>query len=580
MRNLIVFLAVVLLAVPAHADQGADIKAGHKEAAQKFFNSFTDGLKLTGTLTHNDSEGTFEAYFYGDEWMVDEHFGSLTTISYSDKDEMWSGSNYSLPFQLDRKDNPASFTMNLISNGEYLEAPYWDYFTYDGEDAGGYNFTFAPPDLPKVKVVLYSDPEDPQYLQMMSTEIRLSETDPTSITYRSYYYYDVDDQGRILTSRETGREIDNEGQSVNFMDFVVTGHEMTNGRPPELNFDKSRKPVGTQSESLSGPVTIPVNVDKGYFLVPVNFAGSDKTFLFLFDTGANASLFGPEAAAAAGLTKDREVVGHGHGSRTMFELGMCTSASMGEAGSPDQAPLAGFPASQISDENTAVLDALKWYGAAGIMGISPLNQYVISFDSGEQHIVCYPPSKFDATKDLGKPNLELWLDVEDLVYAQGKLDDQLEGEVVIDTGLQQDLALLHETLDANGIELEKVRTANGTVLGGVRSFDFVKVPSFELGPLRMENKVASLTDDDRGSLSARGLLGFVGVTMFFGVRVTMDLFAQRMYIEDPQNTGLFKGLVPEDKTQEDNGAGTDDSGTASDDGTEDDTGQSSPFGEG
>jgi predicted aspartyl protease len=415
---------------------------------------------------------------------------------------------------------------------------------FEGEDAGGYNFRFEPPGMPSVDLVLYSDPEEQQYLQIMSSEIALAETDPTSIRHRSFYYYEFDDNGRILTSRETGREIDNEGETVNFMDFIVTGHTLIGERPAELAVDTSRKPIGTASETLPEPVAIPVDVDNGYFLVPMNFAGSDETFLFLFDTGATAGLFSPAAAEAAGLTSDLAVTGHGHGSRSNFELGLCTTASIGEAGAADQAPLAGFPATRISEENTAVLDALEWYGAAGILGISPLYQYVVGFDHMNKQIICYPPSLFDKDANLDKPNLELWLDVEDLVYAQGRLSDQIEGEVIIDTGLQQDLAILRETAEANGLNLEKIDERNSTVLGGVRSFDYVKVPSFELGPLRMENKVASLTDDDRGSLSARGLLGFVGITMFFGVRVTIDLFDQRMYIEDPLGSGLFEGLLP------------------------------------
>jgi hypothetical protein len=544
MRNLIIILAVTLIAVPAVAQEGDEIRDGHREAARRFFESFEEGLRLSGTLTHNDSEGSFDAYFYGDEWLVQQHFGKLDTVSYSKLDDMWSGSNYSLPFKLEPEDNPASITMNLISNGQYLEEPYWDYFTYEGEDAGGFNFLFRPPDMPQVELVLYSDPEEEQYLQIMSSEIALAENDPTSINHRSYYYYQFDDEGRILTSRETGREIDNEGETVNFMDFVVDEHELLGQRPAALQFDTTRHPVGDASATLDGPVAIPVDIDKGYFLVPMNFADSDETFLFLFDTGATAALFSPAAAEASGLTADLEVTGHGHGSRSKFQLGLCTTASMGEAGSEAQAPLAGFPATRISEENTEVLDALAWYGAAGILGVSPLHQYVISFDHAQRQIVCFPPDGFDAGAQLSTPNLELWLDVEDLIYAKGRLVDQVEGEVIIDTGLQQDLAILGETAAANGLELEKIDERNSTVLGGVRSFDYVKVPSFELGPLRMENKVASLTDDDRGSLSARGLLGFVGITMFFGVRITLDLFDQRMYIEDPLGTGLFEGLVP------------------------------------
>ena len=105
------------------------------------------------------------------------------------------------------------------------------------------------------------------------------------------------------------------------------------------------------------------------------------------------------------------------------------------------------------------------------------------------------------------------------------------GEVVIDTGLQLDLALLSETLEYNGIELEKKFSSESTVVGGVRSFDFVNVPSFDIGPLHLENKIASMSSDDRGTMSGRFLLGYVGVFFFGDQRVTLDLFNQKMYIE-------------------------------------------------
>jgi hypothetical protein len=124
------------------------------------------------------------------------------------------------------------------------------------------------------------------------------------------------------------------------------------------------------------------------------------------------------------------------------------------------------------------------------------------------------------------------------------VNDTLDGEVVIDSGLAvpQDLALLRETMEWNKVEMTKVGQNNSTVVGGSQNFDLVTIPSFELvashipenhGPLKMSNTVATLSEDDHGSLSGRGLLGFVGMTMFIDVKVTLDLFGQKMYYEVP-----------------------------------------------
>jgi hypothetical protein len=551
LRALVLFL--LLLPLAALADQGAEVKEAHRVAAKHYMDSLASGIKLTGTVDENGSPGVFEGFFYGDEWLVRETFGKLVTTNYSNKDGSWSGSNFSLPYKTEAEDAPAAASMELLSNGKYLEAPYWEHFTFISEDAGSYTFRFTPPDLPQVDLVLYGDPDDPQYLQIMSADVAFCAADPDSIHYRSFYYYSVDAQGHIYTKRETGREVDQRGESVNFSDYVVDKVEPLSTRPDELNFNIARTPVGDLSSKLTAPVEIPADTTKGYFIIPVTFAGTDKTFQFMLDTGASVSMLTSEAVKAAGLTIDIDKTAHGHGTRAQLGVGLCTTASLGAAGGP-QAPLAGFPATQIPDTNKDLLDAIASYGTAGILGVEVLHQYVVKFDHPGGKLILYAPQSFRppkqlpdltwAASDVPNPNIEIWLDVEDLIYCKGRLADQLDGDVAIDTGLQQDLSVLRETLDMHGIKLDKVGERDNTVLGGVKKFDYVTVPSFEIGPLRMENKVASVTDDDRGTYAARGLLGFIGITLFQDGPVTLDLFNQRMYIEPPAKLGYFPGLMP------------------------------------
>ncbi len=480
---------------------------------------------------------------YGEEALVGEAFGSLENYNYSNKDGSWSGSNFSLPYKSDPEDTPASASMELISSGKYLEAPYWDQFTFVSEDAGSFSFKFTPAGLPQVDIVLYGDPDEPQYMQVMSCEVAFCAADPDSIRYRSYYYYSTDDQGRIYTKRETGREVDQRGETVNFSDYTVDSVEHLSARPDELNFNIARTPVGDASSKVTAPVEVPADTAFGYFIIPVTFAGSDKVFKFMVDTGASVCLMTTEAAQAAALVFDMQTTGHGHGSRAKLSVGLCTTASVGAQGGP-QAPLSGFAATQIPETNVDLLKALASYGTSGIMSVDMLHQYVVKFDHPGGKLVLYPPQLFKADADVPRPNIEIWLDVEDLIYCKGRIADQLEGDVVIDTGLQQDLSVMRETLDMHGLKLEKVAERDNTVLGGIKKFDYVNVPSFEIGPLRMENKMASVTDDDRGTYAARGLLGFVGITLFADGPVTLDLFNQRMYIEAPAKLGYFPGLTP------------------------------------
>jgi hypothetical protein len=114
-----------------------------------------------------------------------------------------------------------------------------------------------------------------------------------------------------------------------------------------------------------------------------------------------------------------------------------------------------------------------------------------------------------------------------------------------------------------GMTFDKVGTHADTVVGGVKNYDYVTLPSFDLGPLRLENKVASMTEDDNGTLTARKMMGFIGSSLFMQARVTLDLFNQRMYVEPPAQLAqamkdkapeLFEGLA-DDKYQLPPGAG-------------------------
>jgi len=392
----LIFVALLFALAPslvlsdaAKPSSGDQIREQHRVAAKKYLDTLASGLKLSGKLVQNDSPGTFEAYFYKDSWLIKQTFGDLVSLSYKGPEGSWSGSNYGLPYKIEPQDSPASAVLEMLSDGAYLSDPLWADFAYVGEDAGGYNFRFAPPGLPPVDVVLYSDPEDPQYLQVMSVSLRLAPNDPDCLSYRAFYYYEVDAQGRIYSKRETGREVDPQDTTVSFTDFDVEHVEYLTQPPPELKFDFARTPVGQAGAALTAPLEVPVDADKGYFILPVQFAGSDRAFKFLLDTGASASLFSPDAASAAGLKPVLNVTGHGHGSRASFEMGMCTTASIGAGDAQVRAPLMGFPATLIPESNKDILGTLQFYGADGILGVSVLNQYVVRFDYPGHRVVLY-----------------------------------------------------------------------------------------------------------------------------------------------------------------------------------------------
>jgi len=235
---------------------------------------------------------------------------------------------------------------------------------------------------------------------------------------------------------------------------------------------------------------------------------------------------------------------YGHGSSANMSLGMCSTASLGKVGGV-QAPLDGFVATLVPADND-LLQIFQSYGASGLLGIAPLHQYVTTFDQPAGTLTLTPPALFDPAQVMTPHTYVMDLDAEDLAFCPARINDALEGQVVIDTGLAlpQDLALMRETMEFNDVEMTVVGQRDSAVLGGSRSFEYVTIPSFEIltshvpenhGPLKMSNTVASLSEDNHGSLSGRGLLGFIGMTMFIDVKVTIDLFGQKMYYEVPEH---------------------------------------------
>ena len=526
------FIATLMVLLPslALAQDSASIKEQHRDYAQVYYQSFEEGLMLSGTIEQNDSEGEFTALFHDDTWLVKYNYGELESYSYYGEQGNWTGSNYTLPYEIEDMDNPSSAVMNLLASGAYLEEPYWDDLHYIDEDASGYNFVFSPKGLPEVKLVMYSDPEDPEYMQVMTSEVRFAPADPESITYRTFYYYTTDENGRLITEKETSSEVDQNGVRVNFTSYNVDHSSILEEMPEEFGFDFERHPVGNPAKIAPEGVDIDIVVKGAYIFVPLTFEGSDTTHLFLLDTGASASLFTPAASADAKFETSLNTTAHGHGTSADFSIGMCNSAYLGRVGE-ERIKLSGFPATTIPPENNSLIDTLGSYGATGLMGVSMFHQYITRFDIANSKIRLYNAEGFDPDLALSKPYAWLELDVEDLIYALGRLNNSVMGEVVIDTGLQLDLALLSETLDYYGIKLETKYTSDSTVVGGKRSFDFVEVPSFDIGPLHLENKIASLSSDDRGTMSGRHLLGYVGVFFLQDQRVTLDLFSQKMYVE-------------------------------------------------
>jgi hypothetical protein len=526
-------LAWLLLAGPtlAQAVDGTAIKAAHREAARRNLELYQQGLKVSGTVQHNGSHGVYTAYYLKDRKLVTMQFGELKYYDYACSAGFWAGTNSNLAYKLTPEDQPAAAAASLLADGDYLDEPYWSSFTFACEDTSGYVCNFAPVGLVPIKVTLNANPADPAYLLISSTEQRLAPLDPECYTQHSEYFYELDNRNHLIPQREIDSITGPQGQRIKSVDLAVE-HTRKLTAFPELPFSLARVPQASIRQELAGPVTVPVEFGIGYFIVPVTFPDSAKTWHFIFDSGASAMMMTADAAAAAGLNPVLNMNGHGHGTITQLQAGVCRRMSIGEAGSGLQVPFSDLEAAQFGDGQSVALQCLlRLYGLDGILGSPILHQYVVTFDQPHKQLTFYPPGQFDPQADVHPASAILELDVESLIYADAVLNDSIHGEVIIDTGMAEDFALLEETVSANGLALAKLGERTGAMLGGSRTYDLVRVPSFALGPYIVHDHQASLTSDSEGQFSARGLLGFVGNPLFQNTRVTIDAFKQLMYIE-------------------------------------------------
>ena len=78
MKITIYTLALLLLPAFVLAQSPEEIRELHRDAASNMYQSFNDGMMLSGVVEQNGSEGEFEAFFFENDWFVSKTFGDLT----------------------------------------------------------------------------------------------------------------------------------------------------------------------------------------------------------------------------------------------------------------------------------------------------------------------------------------------------------------------------------------------------------------------------------------------------------------------------------------------------------------------
>ena len=123
MNMKLALFALLLVAIPtlAFSQTTEELRQKHREAAQKYFDAYSDGMMLQGSIEQDGSTGHFVAYYLNNEFFVQHNFGNLFWTSFSGPQGKWVSSNCNLPYKIESTDNPSNTALNLLSEGEYLK---------------------------------------------------------------------------------------------------------------------------------------------------------------------------------------------------------------------------------------------------------------------------------------------------------------------------------------------------------------------------------------------------------------------------------------------------------------------------
>ncbi|THD63438.1 aspartyl protease family protein [Phenylobacterium sp.] len=294
----------------------------------------------------------------------------------------------------------------------------------------------------------------------------------------------------------------------------------------------SAPPTGASIAGSAASATAPFRLLNNHIYVQASVNGKGP-YTFIVDTGGH-TLLSPRIVSDLGLKPVGEVVtngaGEGHSTSGFVHF---DEIAIGGVRLKDEM---GF-ATQIYDKS------IEGIAVDGMVGFELIRRMVTTIDYGRRTITFADPRRFKPGPALGVAVPFVFYD--HLPNVKGSMQG-LPARLDIDTGSRSEVDFTSPFVRANDLHSRFAKGASavtGWGVGGPARDYMVHLPSMMLGPVKVEDIAAGLSEARGGSISDPNYEGNVGSALLKRFVVIFDYAHQVMYLKrispEPEDVGTF-----------------------------------------
>lgn len=290
-------------------------------------------------------------------------------------------------------------------------------------------------------------------------------------------------------------------------------------------------PAGMTIDGGKSSVTMPFRLLNNHVYVQGRVNGRGP-YTFIVDTGGH-TLLSPKVVAEAALSSHGAAASSGTGEKVETSgFAKVHEIDIGGVRMIDQTAII----TNVYDQ------AIEGIPVDGMIGFELFRRFAVRIDYGRKTMTATDFAHFDP-KDAGTPVPFVFYD--HLPFVQGRIDG-MPARFDIDTGSRTEL-----DITSPFVEKEKLRnrypkgvsTIVGWGAGGSSRSYVVRVPSIEIGSIKLHDVVGGLSEAKGGSISDANFEGNIGSGLLKRFDVTFDYARQMMYLKQldppPADAGEF-----------------------------------------
>jgi outer membrane lipoprotein-sorting protein len=343
------------------------------------------------------------------------------------------------------------------------------------------------------------------------------------IVVATNYFSDYKDFGGIKVATSM---VINTGDTTYNIRTTLTNIQLN----PELSDDLFKMPSPQAKDYHFPPgktfVEILFVLNSNHIYIPVKISGS-KQLSFILDTGAGGPVLETQTAKDLGLKTIGKFEGRGAGEGTQ-EVNLVSLSSL---------RLGDLVIDSVSAATIVLKPLSKYEGMPvdGILGYDIFSKFVVKVDYENQKLTLYEPSSFEYT---GKGEILPITLEESHPHIKAKVDDQYEGNFVIDTGARSSLVLstpFVQKYDLGAKTGKKIDVFSGIGIGGKAPGTVTRVKSIEIGKFNIPAPVTTLSSSEKGAFASEKIDGNIGGGILKRFTVIFDYPNKQMILEPNNN---------------------------------------------